>query len=259
MHFFTASAPNNSFKPSPLRGLGAKPVLLGRAVLIQALAIMGRSRQMWERAKRIKPQHAIATFCLLIVLGRFIYPSLKYDTDSRDLILIAVVCILVPDLVRLITRIKKLKIGDNEVELGEALDDLANKTQAAEDQVDADPTDKFTRSGPSVTPNVERYLRDPRGGLIAVAVDIEERVNDLLKQRNYASGKRAYASPIHGIELLANQGVVVPELPSLMRDFWQVRNRAFHRSDIRLTEGDVLRLVDLGVRILDLLAITSEG
>ena len=32
--------PNNSFKPSPLRGLGAKPVRLGRAVLTQALGAM---------------------------------------------------------------------------------------------------------------------------------------------------------------------------------------------------------------------------
>ena len=36
----TAWAPNNSFKPSPLRGLGAKPALLGRAVLTQALGAM---------------------------------------------------------------------------------------------------------------------------------------------------------------------------------------------------------------------------
>ena len=220
---------------------------------------MDRIKQLLDRAKQIKPQHAIATFCLLIVLGRFANPELRYDSDSRDLILIAVVCILVPDLVRLIARIRKLKIGDSELELGEALDNLANRTQAAENQIDADPTDKFRRSGPSVTAKLERYLLDPRGGLVAVAVDIEERVNELLSQRNLPSGKRAYASPVHGIDVLAKEGVIVPELPLLMRDFWNVRNRAFHRSDIHLSDSDVLRLVDLGARILDLLALTSEG
>ena len=219
---------------------------------------MERLKQLWDKTKRIKPQHAIAALCLLIVITRFGYPSLKYDSDSRDLILIAVICILVPDIVRLIARIRKLKIGDSEVELGEALDDLASKTQAAEDHVDSDPADNYTRSGPSTTTNVERYLRDPRGGLIAVAVDIEERVNSLLNQRNISASKRAYASPLHGVEILAKHGVVVPELPMLMRDFWHVRNRAFHRSDIQLTEKDVFRLVDLGVRILDLLAITRD-
>lgn len=219
---------------------------------------MERLKRLWAKISRVKPQHAIVGLCLLIVLTRFVHPELKYDSDSRDLILIAVICILVPDIVRLIARIRKLKIGENEVELGEALDDLANKTQAAEDHVDSDPAENYTRSGPSVSANVERYLRDPRGGLIAVAVDIEERVSSLLMQRNISATMRAYASPMHGVELLAKHGVVVPELPMLMRDFWHVRNRAFHRSDLQLTERDILRLVDLGVRILDLLAITRD-
>ena len=219
---------------------------------------MERMKKLWEGIRRTKPQHAIAGLCLLIVLARFVHPALMYDSDSRDLIVIAVICILVPDIVRLIARIRKLKIGENEVELGLALDDLANKTKAAEDHVDSDPAENYRRSGPSVTANVERYLRDPRGGLIAVAVDIEERVSNLLSQRNVPATKRAYASPMHGVEILARHGVVVPELPMLMRDFWHVRNKAFHRSDLQLTEKDVLRLVDLGVRILDLLAITRD-
>ena len=51
MTFFGLS-PNNSFKPSPLRGLGAKPALLGRAVLTQAL---GRSQQVF-RPRAFKSQ-----------------------------------------------------------------------------------------------------------------------------------------------------------------------------------------------------------
>jgi hypothetical protein len=39
--------PNISFKPSPLRGLGKKPALLGRAGLTQAL---GRIRQVGSTA-----------------------------------------------------------------------------------------------------------------------------------------------------------------------------------------------------------------
>ena len=43
--------PNNSFKPSPLRGLGAKPVLLGRAGLTQALGLQEQSQQSSGRAQ----------------------------------------------------------------------------------------------------------------------------------------------------------------------------------------------------------------
>jgi hypothetical protein len=44
-----------------------------------------------------------------------------------------------------------------------------------------------------------------------------------------------------------------------MRDFWAVRNLAFHGKDMKLSEQDVYRLVDLGVRILDLLSIKKTN
>ena len=43
--------PNNSFKPSPLRGLGAKPVRLGRAGLTQALGLQEQSQHSPGRAQ----------------------------------------------------------------------------------------------------------------------------------------------------------------------------------------------------------------
>ncbi len=51
---------NNSFKPSPLRGLGAKPALLGRAVLIQALAA--------HRSNIVKSRLAVALALLPFAL-----------------------------------------------------------------------------------------------------------------------------------------------------------------------------------------------
>jgi hypothetical protein len=158
-------------------------------------------------------------------------------------------CIVLPDIARLIARIRKLKLGDNEVELGEALDNLAERTEKAEEEFSEPGSVAYVRSP---APNIEKYLRDPRGGLIAVAVDIEERVQELLRMHNEDTGKR-YLSPMH------SAGIVVRDLPTLMRDFWSVRNRAFHSSTVKLTQRDVYRLVDLGVRILELLSVTKEG
>lgn len=180
---------------------------------------------------------------------------MKYDSESRNLLLIAMVCIILPDIARLIARIRKLKVGDNEVELGEALDDLAEKTERAEEELSEPGASDYVRGA---GPNIQKYLGDPRGGLIAVAVDIEERVQELIRVHSLYIGKR-YLSPLHGAELLSSKGIVVKDLPMLMRDFWAVRNRAFHSSDIKLTEQDVYRLVDLGVRILELLSVTKEA
>ena len=62
---------NNSFKPSPLRGLGAKPVRIGRAGLTQALghlregiASVTRSALGWSKA--ITTSHWLAVVALAI-------------------------------------------------------------------------------------------------------------------------------------------------------------------------------------------------
>jgi len=208
--------------------------------------------------RNIRAQNWIASICIAIVGARMINPSIAYDAESRNLILIAMACILVPDLARLMARIKKLKLGNNEIELGEALDDLAKKTEKAEEHLYEDKATPFMRNITVISPNVNRYLKDPRGGLISVAVDIEERVKDLVRTHNLDTDRR-YISPMHGVDILSKKGIVVSDLPMLMRDFWIVRNRAFHSSDIKLAEQDIYRLVDLGVRILDLLSVTKDG
>lgn len=212
--------------------------------------------RVWKWLWSVRLQHWLAIFCLAVVLARFVWPSLKYDSDSRDLLLITLASVLVPDIARLVARVRKLKIGDNEIELDEALDELARKTEKAEEELDVTPN--LEREAAAPPPDVQKYLRDPKGGLIAVAVDIEERINQLVKSHQL-QGLRRYVSPMHGAELLAMHGHVVKEVPVLMRDFWAVRNLAFHGKDMKLSEQDVYRLVDLGVRILDLLSIKKTN
>jgi hypothetical protein len=190
-----------------------------------------------------------------IVTARFIYPSLTYDADSRDLILIALACVLVPDIARLVARVRRLKVGDNEIELDEALDELTRKTEKAEEELEESVDIERELAPP---PDVQRYVRDPRGGLIAIAVDIEERINQLIAQHQL-QGLRRYVSPVRGAELLATRGYAVKELPVLMRDFWVVRNMVVHSKDVSLTEKDIYRLVDLGLRILELLSVKKSN
>jgi hypothetical protein len=221
------------------------------------MKIMMRIKEAWAWLRSIKAQNVIATICILIVFTRFIYPALTFDAYSLYLFLIAMLCILVPDLAKLIARIRKIKIGDKEIDLGEEIDRVAEKAEKIEDEIASPNNQEFERSEQEPPPHIERYLRDPRGGLIAIAVDIEERVQKLVQMQNPIDSRR-YISPMQGVEYLARQGLVSEELPMLMRDFWTVRNRAVHTSRIRVTEQDIYRLVDLGFRILELLTIRKK-
>ena len=213
--------------------------------------------RIWRWIWAVKPQAWIAFLCFIIVFARFRWPDLRFDSLSLYLILVAMLCILIPDLAQMIARIKKIKIGDKEIELSEALDRIARQTERIENRVSDAAGESFERSEePPI--HIEKYLKDPRGGLIAIAADIEIRVQHLLSKEDLSSARR-YTTPLHGVELLAKYGHVVPDLPILMRDFWTVRNRVVHGSEARMTEQDIYRLVDLGVRILELLSIRKKG
>jgi HAMP domain-containing protein len=211
---------------------------------------------LWRHLRLVNRQTWTASVCFAIVFARFIWPQLAFDTLSLYLVLIAAGCVLIPDVANLIARIRRIKIGNNEIELGEAIDRITSQTEEVERRMSTS-TDYEVQRPVELPRHIERYIRDPRGGLIAVAADIESQVRTLLVEANL-SGVHLYISPLRGIELLAAKGLIDQELPMLMRDFWVVRNKAVHDSQERMTDDEIYRLVDLGVRILDLLTIRRK-
>jgi len=212
--------------------------------------------RFWGWLRSIRPQSGIAILCCALVLARFLWPDLKFDYLSVYLILVAMLCILVPDLARLISRIKKIKFGDKEIELSETLDRMTHEAENIEGRVSKSETEEFNRSEEPPA-HVMQYVRDPWGGLIALAADIERKVQQLLTAENLIDGNR-YVPPLRGIEMLAKEDRVVQGLPILMQEFWKVRNQVVHGADIQVTTRDIYRLIDLGVRILDLLSIRRK-
>lgn len=102
------------------------------------------------------------------------------------------------------------------------------------------------------------YTKDPRGGLVAIAVEIESTINKIARDYDITTKSSRYLSPIRAVDQLDRKGILPSELPSLVRDFWTLRNKAFHSADFRLTDDQLYRLLDLGVRILDLLSVRKK-
>jgi len=202
-----------------------------------------------------QPHLLLALLCVSIVVLRMFYPELRFDSLSRDLLLISLAALLLPEFVKILGRLRKFKWGENELELDEAIDELNRRTKEAEERADLE-SESFTVDE-DFHPDVQRYLSDPKGGLIAVAADIEARVNELVRETRL-NGLRRYISPMRGIELLAKRGAVVADLPALMRDFWALRNQAVHDNRLSFSKNEIYRLVELGVRILELLSLTKN-
>lgn len=203
------------------------------------------------------PQLIFALFCLFIVIIRFFYPNLKFDSFSLNLIIISTACILIPDLAQLIARIKRIKIGDNEIELREEITYLQEMIQKLENRVFKAGHKEYKREFTSEPFLVDKYLLYPRAGLIAIAIDIETRIKKMAL-KHYPKEECDLISPIQLANKLAYRGIIDKEAPFLIKEFWHVRNKIIHGTCRKINAQEIYRVIDLGNRILELLSISKS-
>ena len=197
-------------------------------------------------------RYLISFSALLLVAIRAIYPDLKFDQTSLYLYFLAVIVLLIPDLTSSIARIKKIKKGDFEIELDQQLKALANETLEEEKSTEED-KNYLERNFDFLEfkDKVQDYLKDPRGGLIAVSVEIESTLRKIATEENISTVK-SHVPLLRLSEVLADEGYIPFGLPILIRDFWKIRNQIIHIAEYQLTEDKFYKLLDLGVRILEL-------
>ncbi|OGD17399.1 hypothetical protein A2V47_00310 [Candidatus Atribacteria bacterium RBG_19FT_COMBO_35_14] len=199
--------------------------------------------------------YLIVIFICLIIIARIVWPNINYDDTSFYLTLLAVIIFVIPNIGELFSRIKRLKKGDFEIELESKLDSLTEKTEKAEEDIEKLEIEEFEfKSKPDeIRKRIIEYTKDPRGGLISIAIEINSMISKLATYYQLFKNVK-HISPIRTIDVLTNRGLVPNELQSLIRDFWIVRNQAVHSSEFQLTNQQLYRLLDLGIRILDLLS-----
>jgi hypothetical protein len=188
----------------------------------------------------------VAILPSIIVMARIFWPDMLFDSVSLYLTLIVVVALLIPDVGDIVSRIKKIKKGDIEIELEE----LVKRTEIVEGEVElTEPA--ILNEHEDYMKTVTNFVNDPRGGLVAIAVEIESRIRKLAT--SYSGINYRYTSPTKALDELAKLKAIPNQLPSLFRDFWTIRNQAIHNLDYNFTSKELYSLLDLGVRILDLL------
>jgi hypothetical protein len=181
-----------------------------------------------------------------------VIPNLRFDNVSLWLFVFAALVLLVPDIGDILSRVRRIKKGDLELELEGRLDELARRTEAAEEKMGLEEELYAVADMREFRQRVAELARDPRGGLITVAVEIEAALRDLSERFGIAPRGR-YLSAHRVVDELASRGLLPDELPGLFRDFWAVRNQAVHSLDYEPSPQQLYEILDLGIRILGLL------
>lgn len=149
---------------------------------------------------------------------------------------------------RIINETNRVKVGSVEFELKE-LDQLTNIVENRLEVSNADiETLKY---------NVDkRELKDFPIEIIKISMDIEKTLRELYSDDN--PNKNAPLNVPVLIENLRERGIFNIETTKLIREFWMFRNGIIHSTQFSLTEKDMVRILEIGIRIQKILLAVKK-
>lgn len=203
-----------------------------------------------------KPRHWIALACAALIVIRAVMPTLRIDELSVGLFVLGSVVVLIPDIGDLLSRVRRVKKGDFELEFEGRLEELRRRTEETESELEAAHID-FGPVPEVVQTRVVASLVEPRAALIALAVEIETRLRALAEIHGIRN-RGGFFSPRRTVEELVERDQLDEHIPGLFADFWAIRNQAIHGLEFAANRENLFSLVDLGMRILRILYATRE-
>jgi len=200
--------------------------------------------------KTQKHNIVLRTFLLLIVFSLLILnvfsTEYKIDSISLSLLLIIIFLVMFSDFAKFIERIKKLKIGENEIELDYKINELDNKVKniVIEQKTNVIPD--------NVIKNIMENFSNQRSALITIGIEIEKRISELI-DKNGISRNPGYFSPTLMLNKLIEQKILSPDTQSLFSDFWKIKNMASHSYSFDFDENKMQEISNIGIKLLTLL------
>ena len=150
-------------------------------------------------------KYFVAILCFALAGVRTLVPSITLDTNSLVLLLVGCLLLLIRNPEQMLSRVKKLKKGDFEVEFDTKLNQLNDATEKAERLVET------LNEGAGLPLHIRKRLldasQDPRATLLILAIEIEQAIQALAEERRIPKGKRYYA-PTRMLEVLESDDVL---------------------------------------------------
>lgn len=207
---------------------------------------LGRSVRKTEK------RWIVIIFCVGLVVAGLLSPMMKIDTNAIWLIGIAAIVFVLPNLRSLMPYVKKIRIGDAELELREEIGVLEKEVERAKGAVAEQggavvSEDAARKASSDVEKILEEAARSPRAALLLLSAKIEEQLRRVLEQAGI-DHTRAYSST-RMVELGVKHQIFPPEILSAFRDFSTVRNRVAHGAAFDIDDSYILSIISLGTQL----------
>jgi hypothetical protein len=209
---------------------------------------------MWKR-------WIVVLFCLALIVARYIYPSVQVDTTTVWLVVIAALAFLLPDLKAFTPYIKRVKIGDTEVELKDEIGKLSEEVdkarEAASRRLKAKDPEVLKKASLEAEAILENISQDPRATLLLLSSRIEKQLKNRLTETG-TNLERVYS--LRELSRLAmSQGILPEDFASALDDFIAVRNRVAHGDAFDVNDNVIYSLISIGARLLEVVSIPLES
>jgi hypothetical protein len=211
----------------------------------------------WLRyISQVNKRWILVAACLALVVARIIFPNAQIDINSIWLIGIAALLFVLPDLKSVAPYIKKIRVGDTELELKESIENLEKEVERAQD---AAAKEKEASVSGSFSSEIEKVLeessKDPKAALLLLSAKIEQQLRNRLEESGISTDRVFSASRY--VEIGVREGIFPQDFFPAFRDFWSVRNRVAHGAAFDIDDAYILSLVSLGTELLRIASTTN--
>ncbi len=215
---------------------------------------MGRSSQRWRFASGL--------LTLSIALLHIFWPSrVQMDWPTIALLAISFAFICGPELSTILPLIKRLRLGEAEIEMQDSVKKLHEEVEEAENAIVGRPEEHAVKWNAYRTwqpgERSERSIlalaaRDKESALVLLAIEIEKELFSLSQRTGL--GDKPPRTIRDAVDQMVSKGIFPAAVGKAIIEFRNVRNKVIHPIRERLVDEAMLTsAIDSGIRILRLL------
>lgn len=194
-----------------------------------------------------------------LMLLHLALPKLRVDGTTIVLLVLLLAALAGPGLRQLLPFVRRLRLGEVEIELREDLERLSKDVYEAERE--AEKAHEYRPLRLDVAAEAEAVMAEaaanPEAGLLLLSAKLERTVREIAESAGVA--ERGRPIPVRRLlQALAERGLVDESVLSAFSDFWAIRNRVAHEARFRISASDLYSLISLGSQLLKTLAASPD-
>jgi len=200
----------------------------------------------------------LVLICLTFASIRLIRPTVLIDGNTVWLIAIITAILIIPDLKVILPYIKRIRVGDTEIELAEQAEKLGKTVEQVNEEVGAEGNWEIPENISFEVNDVLNDAKDdPRAAFLLLATKIENVIRTRMDTVDTSYSRRFITLPKLGEEGVVKQ-IFPAQLISIFTEFWIVRNKIAHGQAVDFDKDTIYSWISVGTDILKLVSIEKK-